>query len=297
MSSVPGGPRGIPLAHPAQSRAWRWRRGATRAWHLSVAPLLAARHLALGRVGACKVTRRWPRGIPLAHSAQSGAGRWRRAATRAWHLSLAPRLTLRNLALGLVATGLVTCLLPLALIGYGMWQEDQLTQRWSQTVAEPPPSATALSDLPATPSPVAATPVPQAQAAPRSAIPALFAIRVPRIGYYAAVRQGVSTDILATGPGHYPPTGLPGGPGLVGVAAHNTFWIPFGQLSAGDTVILETAAARYTYRVTGTRIVSPDDPSVLVRSSTPRLVLTTCWPLWAGNLATQRLVIYADLSA
>ena len=26
----------------------------------------------------------------------------------------------------------------------------------------------------------------------------------------------------------------------------------------------------------------------------PRLTLTTCWPLWAGELATQRLVFLAD---
>ena len=117
---------------------------------------------------------------------------------------------------------------------------------------------------------------------------------MPKIGYYAAVRQGVSLSVLAYGPGHYPTTAMPGQPGLVAIAAHNTFWIPFGQLGPGDTVILETRAGRYTYRVTGTRIVNPDDTGVLAPTSDQRLVLTTCWPLWAGNLATQRLAIFAQ---
>ena len=82
--------------------------------------------------------------------------------------------------------------------------------------------------------------------------------------------------------------------GLVGIAAHNTFWIPFGQLGAGDTVVLETRTGKFTYRVTGTRVVNPDDRTVLVPTADPRLVLTTCWPLWAGNLASQRLAIFAQ---
>jgi sortase A len=204
------------------------------------------------------------------------------------HGGLRAHLSLRNAALALIGIGLLTCLVPIAVVGYGMWQEDQLTQSWSSQVAvlpSPPFIEEGGSSLAAD-----ATPAPRGS----PAFQALFAIRVPKIGYYAAVRQGVSLSILATGPGHYPTTALPGDPGLVGIAAHNTFWIPFGELGPGDTVVLETLHARFTYQVTGTRIVNPDDRTVLVQTSVPRLVLTTCWPLWAGNLATQRLAIYAQ---
>src|SRR5262249_57739639 len=77
----------------------------------------------------------------------------------------------------------------------------------------------------APPAPAPPTPTPQ-QATPRP-INALFALRVPKIGYYAAVQEGVSNSVLASGPGHYPTTVMPGKPGLVGVAAHTTSWIPF----------------------------------------------------------------------
>ncbi|HSR25842.1 MAG TPA: class D sortase [Candidatus Eisenbacteria bacterium] len=201
-------------------------------------------------------------------------------------------LSMRAAALSLMGVGLLVCLVPAGIVAYGMWQENQLTDSWSRGLtAAPPVEESTPSALPVAALPVTPTPTPRASA---PALQAAFAIRVPKIGYYAAVREGVSLGVLATGPGHYPSTAMPGGPGLVGIAAHNTFWIPFGQLGPGDTVVLETRSGRFTYRITGTRIVSPDDRTVLVQTSDPRLVLTTCWPLWAGNLAAQRLVIFAQ---
>lgn len=210
---------------------------------------------------------------------------------------LRAKLTLRAAALALIGAGLVLCLAPIAAVGYGMWQEDQLTQAWSTGVASTPPSPPFVQEPTDAPTPGTALDAPSPTPTPRSAATALqaaFAIRVPKIGYYAAVREGVSLSVLATGPGHYPTTAMPGGQGLVAIAAHNTFWIPFGQLGPGDSVILETRTGRFTYRITGTRIVNPDDMAVLNPTPDPRLVLTTCWPLWAGNLATQRLAIFAQ---
>jgi sortase A len=209
---------------------------------------------------------------------------------------------LRTIALALMVAGVLIALVPVGIVGYGMWQESQLTQEWAQSarplIAHQPDAGNQVG-LPVGPGidrgrivPPFATPQPAD--APHPTIPALFAIRVPKIGYYAAVRQGVSLNILAVGPGHYPTTALPGQPGLIGVAAHNTFWIPFGQLGPGDTVILETLTARFTYRITGSRIVNPDDRTVLAATPDSRLVLTTCWPLWAGSLAPQRLALFAQ---
>ena len=214
------------------------------------------------------------------------------ASGRAWS-----RLSLREVAIALIAVGALTCLVPAAVIGYGMWQENQLTERWAVQTAAVPAATSTTEPVTGEIQPPFATPEPttstQPTATPRP-INAIFAIRVPKIGYYAAVQEGVSTDILATGPGHYPTTAMPGKPGLVGVAAHNTFWIPFGKLAPGDTVVLEARYGKFNYRVTGTKIVNPDDRSVLASSTDPTLVLTTCWPLWAGNLAPQRLAIFAQ---
>jgi Sortase domain len=50
----------------------------------------------------------------------------------------------------------------------------------------------------------------------------------------------------------------------------------------------------YRYRVTEARVVSADDRSVLADGSGRRLAMTTCWPLWAGQLATRRLAVFAS---
>jgi len=121
-----------------------------------------------------------------------------------------------------------------------------------------------------------------------------FAIQIPKLGYTAAVKEGVDSGVLYSGPGHYPTSMWPGNPGTVGVAAHNVYWINFPQLVKGDEVDIQTRYGLYRYRVTGSEIVSPNDRTVLVPSADGyHLTLTTCWPLWAGAFATKRYVIFA----
>jgi LPXTG-site transpeptidase (sortase) family protein len=122
-----------------------------------------------------------------------------------------------------------------------------------------------------------------------------FAIRVPRLGYFAAVKEGVSTSVLYASPGHYPETPWPGDPGMVGVAAHNVYWINFPRLAKGDEIDLETRYGTFKYHVTGTTIVNPNNKTVLVPDAPGyHLTLTTCWPLWAGAFAKQRFIIFTD---
>ena len=101
-----------------------------------------------------------------------------------------------------------------------------------------------------------------------------FAIRVPRLGYYAAVKEGISSSVLYASPGPLPADGLARRPGHVD---------------------LETRYGTYRYQVTGSAIVSPNNRSALVPDAPGHhLTLTTCWPLWAGALATQRFVIFSE---
>jgi sortase A len=122
-----------------------------------------------------------------------------------------------------------------------------------------------------------------------------FAIRIPKLDYFAAIKEGTGSGVLYSGPGHYSSTMWPGDPGTVGVAAHNVYWINFPQLTKGDEVDIETRYGLYRYRVTSTSIVNPDNRSVLIPNANGyHLTLTTCWPLWAGAFATQRFIIQAD---
>ena len=169
---------------------------------------------------------------------------------------------------------------------YGMWrgfsEQEQLNDRWLQQVGKQ------LS----TPS-AGAVPIDHNLQQPLNGID--FAIRVPKLRYFAAVREGVSTTILYSGPGHYPGTVWPGNQGTVGVAAHNVYWINFPQLAPRDEIDIETRYGIFRYRVTGSRIVNPDDRTVLVTDSPGyHLVLTTCWPLWAGAFATKRYIVFAE---
>ena len=178
-----------------------------------------------------------------------------------------------------LSAGLIFLIAFFADFGWGLYQEQQLNQRWQTaigTTSSPPPAAAGIPQPAVDPHPVDGVD---------------FAIRVPRIGYFAAVAEGTDTHVLAGGPGHYPETAWPGQTGNVGVAAHNVYWIHFNDLQTGDKVLLETRWGTYTYEVTGKQIVNPDNRQVLAPTTDDHLTLTTCWPLWAGAFATQRLII------
>jgi hypothetical protein len=61
----------------------------------------------------------------------------------------------------------------------------------------------------------------------------------------------------------------------------------------GDLVEIQTRRGLFIYRITGSRVTEPTDRTVLVNGTEHRLALTTCYPLWAGAFATQRLVFFA----
>ena len=179
--------------------------------------------------------------------------------------------------------GLILLIVFFADFGWGLYQEQQLNHRFEAQVGGVAPAPAPAAAPEGSPATVAVDPRPLGGVD--------FAIRVPRIGYFAAVAEGTDTHVLAGGPGHYPETAWPGQTGNVGVAAHNVYWIKFNDLQAGDTVQLQTRWGTYSYQVTGKQIVSPDNRQVLAPTPDDHLTLTTCWPLWAGAFATQRLVI------
>jgi sortase A len=177
---------------------------------------------------------------------------------------------------------LVVGLVMLANFGYGMWKgvsdQQHLNTVWNGQVSTPKPPPKGVD-------PNIKRPVDGVD----------FAIRIPKLGYFAAIKEGIGSGVLYASPGHYPTTRWPGEAGTVGVAAHNVYWINFPQLTRGDEVDLETRYGLYRYRVVSAEIVNPDNRTALVTDVNGyHLTLTTCWPLWAGAFATQRYVIHTD---
>ena len=121
---------------------------------------------------------------------------------------------------------------------------------------------------------------------------------IPKLGVDKFVVEGVSEEDLRRGPGHYPNTPLPGEIGNSAIAGHRTtYGAPFfdlNQLSAGDDIFLtDTSGRRFDYKVTGNKIVSPNDISVIDATPFAQLTLTTCNPRFS---ATSRLVVFARLA-
>ncbi|MDQ1500228.1 MAG: sortase [Actinomycetota bacterium] len=196
-------------------------------------------------------------------------------------------------ALGAILTG--AGVLILLFVAYQLWgtglytsrQQDSLRSQFNQKakIAESAPSTTSTTFNPANLPP----PAPSGESVAN--------IRIPKIGVDKYVVQGVGLADLRKGPGHYPQTPLPGEKGNAAIAGHRTtYGAPFNrldELAAGDDVLVTTLKGSFTYKVSTTHVVKPDQVEVLDPTPTPTLTLTTCNPKYS---AKERLVVVAALA-
>jgi sortase A len=123
---------------------------------------------------------------------------------------------------------------------------------------------------------------------------AIARLEIPAIDLTDYVVEGTDVDSLRKGPGHYPETPLPGGPGTTAIAGHRTtYGAPFrhiDELDRGDRIIVDMPDGRFVYRVQGTKIVDDQDLSVLEPAGYRRLMLSACHPLYS---AAQRIIVFA----
>jgi sortase A len=115
------------------------------------------------------------------------------------------------------------------------------------------------------------------------------------------VVEGVSLDRLRAGPGHYPESDVPGGPGNLAIAGHRTtygapFWA-LDELQEGDTIhVMDRQGTEWVYAYREQRIVSPTDTWVVgddpLETGGPLITLTTCHPRFS---AAQRLIAWGEL--
>ncbi len=215
---------------------------------------------------------------------------------------LAVGVRIRGPAAALLVFGSIALVTGAAILLAGLAPYFYLTNPSGAAAPKLPPPAlagpAANTSVNVAPTKAVASPRPGIVAAPADPVQTpvdgvWFEMLIPAVGYRAVVRQGVGSNALDNGPGHYPSTPWPGQPGNIGVAEHNTFWLSFSHLKAGDRVEIQTQHALYIYEITGSKIVSPSDRTVLAPTRDNQLTLTTCYPLWAGVFATKRLVFTA----
>jgi sortase A len=175
----------------------------------------------------------------------------------------------------------------LLFVAYQLWgtgiseARDQKTlKNQFKTVqqAPPPPSST----------PTTLPPTPEGDA--------VAIIDIPKISVDKAVVEGVGTEDLKKGPGHYPSTPMPGQKGNAAIAGHRTtYGHPFYDLDAlkpGDDIFISTRQGKFQYKVDHSMNVDPHDVAVLDPTPDNRLTLTTCTPRFS---AAQRLIVVSNL--
>lgn len=184
--------------------------------------------------------------------------------------------------------------------------KDELSAQW----AAPQPGA-GLAPEPSEPAPdepAPDEPAPGAALADVDLGEGIGIIRIPRFGasYAWAVVEGVRTEDLRRGPGHYPGTAMPGEVGNFAVAGHRaTYGEPLAQVEEfelGDKVVVETATNWYTYTVfdidfpvdiDATWSIEPNPFDLGVPPTRSLMTLTTCHPRWAS---TYRFLIFTELT-
>ena len=139
----------------------------------------------------------------------------------------------------------------------------------------------------------------------------VFRLRIPSIDLNKIVVEGVTTEDLKRGPGHYPscrrgfpkplctefPEAWPGERGRVVVSGHRTtygapFW-DMDKVKKGDEVLVETKWGDFTYRVYDKKIVLPSSPLIVIQElDDSEIVFTTCNPKFS---AAERLIVFARM--
>jgi len=121
-------------------------------------------------------------------------------------------------------------------------------------------------------------------------------ISIPKIGLKQVMVQGTKPTTLRQGPGHYTGTTLPGQDGTVGIAGHrSTYSAPFkklNELKKGDEVFVKLPYGLFTYRIEGTKIISPDNIGAFRRAGYNRLMMTACHPIFSDR---QRIIAFGRL--
>lgn len=125
-----------------------------------------------------------------------------------------------------------------------------------------------------------------------SAENALALLTIDRLGIEVAVFNGTSDSTLNKGAGRVPGTAQVGATGNLAIAAHRDgFFRGLKDIAIGDEIDVRHADGVDHFVVTSTRIVLPDDVSVLQATTTSSITLITCYPFYFVGDAPQRFIV------
>ena len=121
----------------------------------------------------------------------------------------------------------------------------------------------------------------------------LGTIEIPKINIHAAILEGTDNRALRYTVGHYPQTAGPGENGNFVLLGHRNyrygkFFNKLNELEIGDKVVVKKDTFTYTYEVTNSFVVSPEDTWVLKQTSDAQITMITCTPI---GTYTHRLVV------
>lgn len=133
-------------------------------------------------------------------------------------------------------------------------------------------------------------------------------LELARLNLSAPVLEGSDDATLDRGAGHIEDTPFPAAgrsqqsaeraaAGNVGIAGHrDTVFRPLRNARVGDELQLTTADRTYTYTISKTLIVDPEDVYVLDPTKEPTLTLVTCYPFNYVGHAPRRFIVQARLT-
>ena len=112
-------------------------------------------------------------------------------------------------------------------------------------------------------------------------------LEIPRLNMSVMVMEGDADRVLRLGAGHVPGTPM-------AIAGHrDTFFRPLKDIKVSDTILFTTPDGTEEYHVVSTRIVEPNDTSVLDEKSN-ELTLVTCYPFYYVGPAPKRFIVQAE---
>ena len=112
-------------------------------------------------------------------------------------------------------------------------------------------------------------------------------LEIPRLNMSVMVMEGYHDRVLRLGAGHIPGTPL-------AIAGHrDSFFRPLKDIKLNDEILFTTPEGSVEYQVVSTKIVGPNDTSVLENESSDTMTLITCYPFYYIGPAPKRFIVEA----